>query len=82
MIDLNALHSMLGMKGFYYFSGNTNESDDLQIAFSEQHGMRGNHFWLTSTGEDSYDIDSRTSLGHFTYEGITENRVFQIINEL
>lgn len=82
MIDLNALHSMLGMKGFYYFNGSTNDVGDLMIEFYTEHSNQGDHFWLTMSGENSYDIDSRTRMGHFTYDGITENKVFQIINEL
>jgi len=82
MIDLNALHSMLGMKGFYFFSGNSNDAGDMQLEFSTLQGGEGDHFWLTLSGEDSYDVDARTSLGHFTYDGITENKVFQVINEL
>jgi len=81
MIDLNALHSMLGMAGYYWFTGNTNNAGDMQIEFYSGSNFKGNHFWITLSGENSYDIDFQNERGRFDHEGITENKVFSIIKE-
>ena len=84
-MDLKVLHSFMSKKGYHYFEGQTNDSDNLYLSFSTLHSGSGDSMdirigvidndiksWVASAETSDYVI---TEL-----KNISDSEVFSFIS--
>lgn len=86
-MDLNALHSMMSAKGYHYFEGSTNSTDDrISINFSNGNGGRGDSLDLLigadTTNADSYKYGGEFELQLTKHENLNDFELFALIETL
>lgn len=81
-MTLHGLFSKMREKGFHYFEGNTNSTDEsIYLYFSTGHNGRGNTVEL-AVNPDSYDVTFHIDSERLLLDDIDEAELFNHINKL
>ena len=81
-MELIALHSIMSRKKYHYFYGKTNDADNnLYLSFSTLHNGRGDSIDIRLGGVNN-DIIFLLDNIKTEYKQITDNGVFQLLEEL
>lgn len=79
-MNLKHLHQIMSEKGYHYFDGKTNSTDDnIYLDFSTGHNGRGDWFEIT-IGPEHHNIMYRDKDGELVeHKNINDNEIFKII---
>ena len=82
-MTLKGLFNKMQEKGYHYFSGNTNSTDDsIYLYFSTGYNGRGNSIELAVNPLDSYDVTFYTDGERLELEDVGPLELIETINKI